>query len=429
MVSGSTADRIGRRRMFQTGLSLFSLGSLLCALAPSLGLLIAARVLQAIGGSMLNPVALSIVRNVFTDPRERAKAIGVWGGAVGISMALGPVLGGALVDGISWRAVFVVNVPVGLLAILLTALFVPESRAAHARRIDPVGQLLVITGLATLTYGIIQAPGAGWLSAQTLALFAVAFTAFASVIVYELRRFEPLLEVRFFASAPFSAATAIAVAQFAALGGLLLLTTLYLQDVRRLSPLDAGLCMAPMAGLMVIVAPLTGRAVPVRGTRAPIAGGSLAVIVSGLILTQVTATTPYAHLLVAYALFGIGMGMVNPAITITAVSGMPPSQAGVAAAVASTGRQVGVTLGVAVLGAIAGEGAVAGAIGPGFLADSRTCWWIVVGLGATILAMGLLSTTAWADATARRTAERFREPDEPGGAVGTGGALALPTVV
>src|SRR6202012_3754178 len=154
MLSGSTADRLGRRRVFQCGLALFSLGPLLCAIAPSLGMLIAARVLQAIGGSMLNPVAMSIIRNVFVDPRERAQGIGVWGGVIGISMALGPVVGGALVDSVGWRAVFVVNVPIGIVAIVLTALFVPESRAGRSRRIDPVGQVLVIVGLATLTYAI-----------------------------------------------------------------------------------------------------------------------------------------------------------------------------------------------------------------------------------------------------------------------------------
>jgi MFS family permease len=156
MLSGSTADRVGRKRVFQIGLFVFSLASLLCALAPSLGLLVAFRALQAVGGAMLNPVAMSIVRNVFEDPRERAQAIGVWGAVFGISMALGPVVGGTLVDSTSWRAVFLVNLPVGLVAIALTAAFVPESRAERARRIDPVGQVLVIAALASLTYAIIE---------------------------------------------------------------------------------------------------------------------------------------------------------------------------------------------------------------------------------------------------------------------------------
>ncbi len=408
MLSGSSADRLGRKRVFQVGLALFSLGSLLCAVAPSLGMLIAARVLQAIGGSMLNPVAMSIIRNVFEDPRERAQAIGVWGGGVGISMALGPVVGGALVDSVGWRAVFLVNVPVGIVAIILTALFVPESRAARARRVDPVGQVLVIVGLASLTYAIIDAPTAGWSAASTLVLFAVAVLSFASLVGYELRRREPLIEIRFFGSAPFSGASAIAVAMLAALGGFLFLNTLYLQDVRGLSPLSAGLYTLPMAGLMMVVAPLTGRFVGSRGTRAPLIGGGLALIASGLILAQLTPHTSLRVLIVAYALFGLGSGLINPPITTTAVSGMPPSQAGVAAAVASTSRQVGQTLGVAVLGALAGGGA-AGAIGSGFTTDTHISWWIVVALGAVIVALATVTTTGWANETAVCTAERFRE--------------------
>src|SRR3954462_14164182 len=144
VLSGSTADRIGRRRTFQTGLALFTAGSLLCSVAPGLGWLVAFRMMQAVGGSMLNPVAMSIITNVFTDPRERAQAIGVWGGVIGISLALGPILGGLLVESIGWRSIFWVNVPVGLVALALTLRFVPESKAARARRLDPVGQLLVL---------------------------------------------------------------------------------------------------------------------------------------------------------------------------------------------------------------------------------------------------------------------------------------------
>jgi EmrB/QacA subfamily drug resistance transporter len=408
MLSGSSADRIGRRRVFQIGLLLFSLGSLLCALAPSLGLLIGARVLQAIGGSMLNPVAMSIIRNVFVDPRERAQAIGVWGAVIGVSMALGPVIGGALVDSVGWRAVFLVNVPVGLAAIALTARYVPESRAPHARRIDPVGQVLVIVALATLTYAIIEGPTAGWLSVQTLGLGAVSIAAFGGLVAYELRRREPLIQVRFFRSAPFSGATATAVAMFMAMGGFLFLNSLYLQDVRGLSPLDAGLYTLPMAGMMFVIAPISGRIVGSRGTRLPLVSGAVALIASGLILAQLTAHTPFTVLVFAYVLFGLGMGLVNPPITNTAVSGMPPSQAGVAAAVASTGRQVGSTLGVAVLGAIAGGGAL-GTIGPGFAEATHASWWVVVGLGVIIFVVGLATTTPWALETATATAERLRD--------------------
>src|SRR5271157_169783 len=185
MLSGSMADRFGRRRLFKTGLVLFTLGSLLCSVAPTLDWLIVFRMLQAVGGSMLNPVAMSIIRNVFTDERERAWAIGMWGATVGVSLALGPVIGGALTDSIGWPSIFWINVPIGLAALVLTMRFVPESRAAHPRRLDPVGQTIVIVLLASLTYGIIEAPSQGWLSTQTLALFTVSAAALVALIAYE----------------------------------------------------------------------------------------------------------------------------------------------------------------------------------------------------------------------------------------------------
>ncbi|HEX6934027.1 MAG TPA: MFS transporter, partial [Streptosporangiaceae bacterium] len=241
MLAGSTADRVGRRRTFQAGLALFTTGSLLCSLAPSLAALVAFRMVQAVGGSMLNPVAMSIITNTFTERTERARAIGIWGGVVGLSMALGPVVGGLLVSAVGWRSIFWVNIPVGIAAIALTAVFVPESRAPRARRFDPVGQFLVMVTLATLVYGIIEGPGRGWTSPLIIACFAVAAVTGASFAWYEIRRHDALLDVRFFRSAPFAGATVIAVSAFAGLGGFLLLNTLYLQDVRGYSALHAGL--------------------------------------------------------------------------------------------------------------------------------------------------------------------------------------------
>ena len=177
MFSGSTADRFGRKRTFVIGLTVFSVASLLCSLAPSVGLLVAFRVLQAVGGSMMNPVAMSIITNTFTDPRERAQAVGVWGAVFGISMALGPIVGGALVSSVGWRSIFLINLPVGLAAIVLTLRFIPESRAPRPRRFDPVGQVLVIVLLATLTFGIIEAPSRGWTSPAILAAFAASAAA------------------------------------------------------------------------------------------------------------------------------------------------------------------------------------------------------------------------------------------------------------
>jgi EmrB/QacA subfamily drug resistance transporter len=400
MLAGSTADRVGRRRVFQIGLLLFSLGSLLCSAAPSLGWLIAFRMLQAVGGSMLNPVAMSIIRNVFTDARERAQAIGMWGATVGFSMALGPVVGGALVQSVGWPSIFWINIPVGLAALVLTTRFVPESRAPRPRRIDPIGQVLVIVLLASLTYGIIEGPSAGFLSAEILGLFALSASALAALLLYEPRRRDPLLELRFFRSVPFSSASATAVASFAALGGFLFLNTLFLQEIRGLSALQAGLYTLPIAVMTVLFAPLSGRIVGRRGPRIPLLVGGLGIGLGGALMTGLSATTDPVSLLPAYFIFGIGFGMVNPPITNTAVLGMPPAQAGVASAVASTSRQVGQTLGVALLGAVAAAGA--GRVGLGFVQSSHAAWWLVAACGAAVFALGLIGTTAWAGATAER---------------------------
>ena len=407
MLGGSTADRLGRARVFKFGLALFTLASLACSLAPSVEWLIAFRVLQGAAGAMLNPVAMSIIRNTFDDPRERAQAIGIWGAVVGISMALGPVLGGVLVE-LSWRAVFLVNIPIGLAAIALTARFVPESRAPRPRRPDPVGQVLVIVALASLTTAIIEGPSLGWGSPWIVALAVTASVALVTLVRYELRRVDPLIEPRFFASRPFSSATVIAVAAFTAFGGFLFLNTLYLQDVRDLSPMSAGLCTLPIAAMTVLCSPIAGRVVGARGVRGPLVVGGLGLGVGSLMLVSLSADTSLGWLLGAYCIFGLGFGAVNPPITNTAVSGMPPSQAGVAAAVATTSRQVGLTLGVAVVGAVA-VARVDGSLHDQLATASHPAWWLIAALGAGIVALGLAASTAGAQASAERTAIRLHE--------------------
>lgn len=405
VLSGSTADRVGRRRTFQTGLALFTAGSLLCSVAPGLGWLIAFRAVQAIGGSMLNPVAMSIITNVFTEPRERARAIGVWGAVVGFSLALGPLVGGALVGSLGWRAIFWVNVPVGVAAFLLAAKFVPESRAPKPRKIDPIGQALVFLVLASTTYGIIEGPERGWGSYEILGCFVVGALALAGLLIYEPRRAEPLIDLRFFRSVPFSGATLIAVSAFASLAGFLFLNSIYLQDVRGLSPLHAGLWTLPMAAMTVLVSPLSGRLVGSVGTRVPLTLAGIGFIAGMVPMTRLSATTPFWVLTLSYVLFGFGFAMVNSPITNTAVSGMPREQAGVAAAIASTSRQVGSAMGVAVLGA-----AVSTATGADFAARSHAGWWIIVGLGVVVLVLGVVTTGKWARATTERVAAHIEPP-------------------
>ncbi len=405
MVAGSTADRVGRRRTFQAGLVVFGIGSLLCGFAPTVELLIVFRMLQAIGGSMLNPVAMSIITNTFTDPRERAQAIGVWGGVVGLSMAVGPVVGGALVDSVGWRFIFWINVPVTLLAVVLAALFVPESRSLVPRRIDPVGQVLVVLLLGGLVYGIIEGREAGWTSPLILGCFGLTVVALVTLVFYEQRREQPLLEPRFFRSAPFSGATLIAVAGFAALSGFLFLNSLYLQSVRGYSALHAGLLTLPMAAMTVVFAPISGWLVGHRGPRLPLVVAGTMLGASGLILSRLTGSTTVVVLATGYLVFGIGFGMLNAPITNAAVSGMPRAQAGVAAAVASTSRQVGASLGVAIAGTVLSARLV-GPLESGFVSAARLYWYLIVGCGLLVLALGLITTGAWA----RRTAEALKLP-------------------
>jgi EmrB/QacA subfamily drug resistance transporter len=402
MLSGSLADRFGRRRVFQIGLTIFSLGSLLCSVAPGLGWLVAFRALQAIGGSMLNPVALSIIFNIFTDPRSRARAMGVWASVFGLSLALGPVLGGVLVSGIGWRAIFWINVPVGIAAIVLTGLFVPESKALRARRLDPLGQALVIVALASLTYGIIEGPRRGWHSPLIVGLFVLSAATFVVLARVELRRREPLIDPRFFRSVPFSGASLIAMMAFVSIGGFLFLNTLYLQDVRHYSALKAGLLMLPMAAMLFVFARVSGRLVATKGPRLPLILAGPPMAIGALMLARLTADTSILYVVAAYVIFGVGGGLVNAPIATTAMSGMPLDQAGVAGAVASTSRQVGSALGVAVTGSIVALGT-----GATFVGASHGAWYVVAGCGAAVCLVGLISTGVWARETATRNGERL----------------------
>jgi EmrB/QacA subfamily drug resistance transporter len=410
MLSGSLGDRFGRRRVFQIGLAAFSLGSLACSLAPSLGCLIAFRGLQATGGSMLNPVAMSIIANTFTDRAGRAKAIGMWGSVAGLSLASGPVLGGLLVSATGWRSIFWINVPVGLIAIALTQRFVPESRAEQPRRLDPPGQLAVIGLLGCLTAGIIEGPRSGWGSAPIVALFAVSVLAAIALVVLESRRREPLIDMRYFRSLPFSGAALIGVVALATLGGFLFLNTLYLQDVRGYSALHAGLLTVPMAAMLGMLSPVSGRLVASRGPRLPLIVCGVLIAVGAVLLIGLSAHTPVWYLIVAYLVYGAGAGLVSAPITNTALSGMPRDQAGVAGAIASTFRQTGGAVGVAVTGAIIAASSA------GFVHASHAAWAVVAGCGVMVVLLGIVSTGRWALATAERNGARLVTEMNPEGA-------------
>jgi len=343
------------------------------------------------------------------DPKARARAIGVWAAVSGLAMALGPLAGGVLTQTLGWHAIFWINVPIGVVALWLTARYVPESRAPRARRPDPVGQALLLAGLSALVFAVIES-GRG--AAVAGAAASVAALAFAALVAYERRRREPLLDMRFFHSLPFSAATIIAASMFAALGGFLFLNSLYLQDVRGFSAFRAGLGILPAAVAVMIVSPLSGRLVATHGARPSLVISGIMLASSALLLTQLHADTPILTVLLTYAMFGIALGMVNAPVTFAAVSGMPRAQAGLASAVASTSRQIGVSIGVALAGALAGRpAAVASAADAAFGLAMHRFWWIFAGVGVVVVMLGVLSTGARARASTRRIAHLMQEPD------------------
>jgi MFS family permease len=264
-----------------------------------------------------------------------------------------------------------------------------------------------LIGLSTLVFAVIES-GQGWVANAAAAVAAIAFVA---LVAYERRRHEPLLDIRFFHSLPFSAATVIAFCMFAALGGFLFLNSLYLQDVRGLSALHAGLGILPAALTVTLVSPFSGRLVAARGARLSLVVSGAVLAVSALLLAQLRTDTPLVELLAVYALFGIGFGMVNAPVTFAAVSGMPRAQAGIASAVASTSRQIGVAVGVALAGTLAGSPVGDDHARAGFAQATHHFWWIVVGLGVLIVVLAFVSTGPRARASTARIAHLLQEPD------------------
>ncbi|SKF69873.1 MFS transporter [Mycobacteroides abscessus] len=388
MLSGAAGDRLGRRKVFHIGLSIFAIGSLLCSVAPTVGLLIAARLLQAVGGSMLNPVALSIISQVFTGRVERARALGFWGAVVGISMALGPIVGGMLIQWVGWRAVFWINLPVCVLAFVLTAIFVPETKSATMRDVDPVGQALAVLFLFGIVFALIEGPSLGWATPGLIVVLAVALAAFAVFLRYESRRRHPFIDLRFFRSIPFASATLTAICACMAWSAFLFTMSLYLQGQRHFSAMHTGLIYLPIAVGALVFSPISGRMVGRFGARPSLFAAGTLFLTASLLLTRVSEATPIWELLVTFAIFGAGFAMVNAPITNAAVSGMPLDRAGAASAVTSTSRQVGVSIGVALCGSI----------------GAPALWFMCAGLGLLIATLGIVSTSPVAVRSAQRLA-------------------------
>jgi EmrB/QacA subfamily drug resistance transporter len=384
--SGALADRFGRRRIFQIGLVVFGVASIVCALAPSVGVLIAARIAQGVGGSMLSPVALAIVVNVMTDPKERAKAIGVWAAVFGLSMAAGPIVGGVLIESFGWRSVFWINVPVIAVVLVLTAVFVPQSRAEQPRRLDLPGQVLLMVVVGGSVALLIEGPRIGWLASGAIAGYVAVAAALAAFVRVESRKSEPLMDPSLFRHRPFTAAVLGAIVVFVALNATLLLGTFYLQQAREMTPAAAGAMTLPMAVAATICAPLSGILVGRFGARLPLLIAGSFTALGGLCLVSLDNSTGTSTLLVAYLFLGIGFGFSNAPITNTAVNGLPRSQAGLAGGITSSARQFGAALGVALAG-----GMIAGSAQSDIAEASRAGWILVVACGLVVLVIALAS--------------------------------------
>lgn len=355
LTAGSLGDRFGRRGALSLGLVIFGLGSGLSALADDAAHLVATRALMGVGGAFIMPSTLSILTNVFTG-RERGRAIGIWAGVSGLAVALGPLAGGFLLEHFFWGSVFLVNVPVVIVAVVAGRLLVPTSRDPSAPRLDPVGAVLSITGLGVLLFAIIEAPERGWGDGFILATFGVAVLVLGAFAVWELRSDHPMLDVHFFENPRFTSASAAITLVFFAMFGSLFLLTQYLQFVMGYTALQTGVRLLPMALTLMVVAPLSARLVERLGTKV-VVGTGLSIAATGLLLfTRTTVDSGLGTVLLAYVVMAAGMGLTMAPATESIMGSLPLAKAGVGSAVNDTTRQLGGALGVAVLGSVLATG-------------------------------------------------------------------------
>ena len=350
LTAGSLGDRFGRYRFLTIGLVIFGTGSLLSAMATSPTMLIATRALMGVGGACIMPATLSIITNVFTDPLERGKAIGVWAGVSALGVGLGPITGGILLSHFWWGSVFLVNVPIAIAALVLGYFLIPESRDPNAPKLDPLGALLSIAALVSLLWAIIEAPTNGWGSSQTITGFVVGVVLLGAFLFWELHYSSPMLDIRFFKNPRFSAASGAISLTFFALFGTLFLLTQYLQSVLGYSTVEAGAVLLPQAAVLMIAAPLSAMVVQRVGNKLVVGFGLILVSISLFLFGALSPTSTVWAIIGVTMLMGLGMGNIMAPATDSIMGSLPRAKAGVGSAMNDTTRQVGGAVGVAVLG-------------------------------------------------------------------------------
>jgi DHA2 family methylenomycin A resistance protein-like MFS transporter len=352
LTAGTLGDRFGRKRLFLVGLVLFLLGSTLCGFAPTLGWLLVGRVVQGVGAATLSTSSLAVLVAAFPEQLARAQAIGLWGGISGVALAAGPLLGGLLVQVWSWPAIFFVNLPVGLVALVLAWPGLAESRNPTAEQIDLPGQLLVIAALACLTIALIESPSAGWASPLILGLFLGAVVCLSAFLLVETRVREPLLPLYLFGRSLFSVANIVAlITGFSALGTIFFVAQFF-QQVQGNTVLEAGLRTFPISIGAFVTAPLAGLLAGRIGPRLPIILGALLSGGAILLLMRLEPDSTFASIGWILAMMGIGLGLILSPATAAVFSVTPPTRAGLGSSMFNTSNRIGNVLGVAVLGTI-----------------------------------------------------------------------------
>ncbi len=352
LTGGKLADMLGRRRIFIAGLAIFTLSSLACGLATGPEMLIGARIVQGVGAALMNPATLSIITATF-PPRQRGMAIGIWAGTAGMALAIGPLLGGVITQKIDWSWIFFVNVPVGILAIVVARLAIRESRDTSAeQRLDLPGLLTSGIGLFALTYGLIEANTYGWTSTRILALFAVAVVALVAFVFLELRQRIPMLDLSLFKNPTFAGANVTMLLVALAMFGVFFFVSLYMQNILGYSATQTGATFLPMTILIVLLAPVAGKLTDRIGGRWLMGGGMILLGISLLIFSRLDRSSSFWDIFPGLIVGGIGMAITMTPTTSVAMGSVPVDKAGVGSAVLNSMRQVGGSLGIAILGAI-----------------------------------------------------------------------------
>lgn len=352
LAAGGLGDRLGRRNMLAAGLAVFAATSAFAGSADSASGLITGRALMGIGAAMIFPATLAIIANVFADPKERAAAIGIWSAVSGIAVAAGPIVGGWLLEHYWWGSVFYINLPIAAIAIIATLVIVPESRDASTPKLDILGVLSSIAAITALVFTIIEAPEWGWLSANTLLGLAGSAALIAVFVGWELRAKNPMLPVRIFSNLRFTAASVSIAAAFFSLFGFIFLITQYFQLVRGYSPFEAGVRTLPVASAIAVGSVVAPKVVEKFGTKRVVTTGLVFMTIFFVWVAQNSQTTLYETIAAQMVLVGIGLGFTTAPGTESIMGSLPADKAGVGSAVNDTTRELGGTLGVAIVGSV-----------------------------------------------------------------------------